>query len=94
MPSGDLGDFYAIAWEADRGGNGAIGARFAGGDSGFGYNSVTGQNDEFEASPAGVNGARRRPAVAVGGGGFVAIGWQDESASQPGLVVRRFPLPM
>lgn len=92
--SGDLGDFYVAAWETANATNGAIAARFIGGDAGFGYNSVSGQNDEFEASARGVAGARRRPAVAVGGGGFVAIGWQDEAASQAGLVVRRFPLPM
>ncbi len=92
--SGDLGAFYAAAWETDRSGNGAIAARFVGGDAGFGFNSVSGQNDEFEASVPGVNGARKLPAVAVGGGGFVAVGWQDESAAQPGVVVRRFPLPL
>jgi hypothetical protein len=36
---------------------------------------------------------RRAPAVAIGGGGFVAFGWQDDSAVRPGLYVRRFPLP-
>jgi hypothetical protein len=92
--SGDLGQFYVAAWESRLGGNGAIAARIVGGDSGFGYNSVSGQNDEFEASVPGAVGERRRPAVAIGGGGYVAIGWQDEAAAQPGLVVRRFPLPM
>jgi hypothetical protein len=89
--SGGLGDFYAVAWE---GPNGTIGARFVGGDQGFGYNSVSGQNDEFEASSPEVQGDRHRPAVAVGGGGFVAIGWQDASATHSGVYVRRFPLPL
>jgi hypothetical protein len=92
--SGDLGAFYAVAWESAKSGNGAIAARFVEADGGFGYNSVSGQNDEFEASLAGESGARRKPAVAIGGAGFVAIGWEDTAASQPGVVVRRFPLPM
>lgn len=92
--SGDLGEFYAVAWETAQTGNGAIAARFVGGDAGFGFNSVSGQNDEFEASTPGRTGVRHLPAVAVGGGGYVAIGWQDEAASQPGVAVRRFPLPL
>lgn len=81
---------FAVAWED---GSGGIAARFAGGSTGFGYNHVTGQNDAFSAAHPGVVGQRHLPAVAIGGGGFVAIGWQDDSQGHPGVYVRRFPLP-
>ncbi|MDC3959474.1 hypothetical protein [Polyangium jinanense] len=86
--------FFTVVWEDERG---TIGARFIGGTSGFGYNSVTGQNDAFVANipdPAGTSGLRKGPAVAIGGAGFVAIGWQDDSPSHFGVYVRRFPLPI
>jgi hypothetical protein len=84
------GSVFAIAWEdADRGG---ISARFLGAEGGSLYNSVNGQNVDFDASQPGVAGTRRLPAVAIGGAGFVAIGWQDVGGS-PGIYVRRFPLP-
>jgi hypothetical protein len=85
---------FAVAWEEEGGG---IFARFIGGTSGFGYNSVTGQNDAFRAStadPPGKLGTRSAPAVAIGGAGYVAIGWQDEDPTHHGLFVRRFPLPV
>lgn len=84
--------FFAVAWEDA----GKISARFVGGTTGYGYNSVTGQNDGFVAStpdPVGVMGARSGPAVAIGGAGFVAFGWEDQSAEHHGVFVRRFPLP-
>lgn len=86
-----LGDFFAVAWESP--GTGAIAARFPHGDTGFLFNSVTGQNGDFVASDPALQGARRYPAVAIGGGGYVAIGWQDDSDAHPGIFVRRFPLP-
>jgi hypothetical protein len=85
--------FFAVTWEDVAG---TISARFIGGTSGFGYNSVTGQNDAFLVSTpdaAGTVGARLGPAVAVGGGGFVAFGWEDQNADHHGVFVRRFPLP-
>lgn len=85
--------FFAVAWEDVPG---KISARFIGGTSGFGYNSVTGQNDAFVVStpdPEGTFGERFGPAVAIGGGGFVAFGWTDKSMNHPGVFVRRFPLP-
>jgi hypothetical protein len=89
--AGSLGDFFAVAWEHSA--TGEIYARFVGGTEGFSYNSVTGQNDDFAASHPGIPGQRRLPAVAVGGAGHVAIGWQDDSQNHPGVSVRRFPLP-
>lgn len=86
--------FFTVVWEDERG---TIGARFIGGTAGFGYNSVTGQNDAFLANipdPAGTMGMRSGPAVAIGGAGFVAIGWQDDSPSHFGVYARRFPLPV
>jgi hypothetical protein len=86
-----FGDFYAVAWEATSAGE--VWARLAGASEGYEFNSVTGQNDDFLASLPGVTGARRRPAVAIGGGGFVAVGWHDDSTEHAGVYVRRFPLP-
>lgn len=86
--SGSTGSFFVVGW-ADA--TGAVRARFLGGAGGFLFNSVTGQNDAFEATPAGSGGVRTRPAIAVGGSGHVAIGWQDDAAG--GVFVRRFPLP-
>ena len=68
-------------------------ARYLGADGGFLYNTVNGQNEEFAATLPGVSGARTLPAVAMGGGGWVAIGWQDPSPEHAGIFVRRFPLP-
>lgn len=87
----NAGNFFAVAWEtADLG---AISARFVGGDAGFGYNSITGQNDEFPAAHPAITAERHRPAIAVGGDGYVVIGWQDESEEHHGVYVRRFPKP-
>jgi hypothetical protein len=86
-----FGEFFAVAWENQ--GDGSVWARFVGMETGFLFNSVTGQNDDFLASHPlpGVATTRRAPAAAVGG--FVALGWQDDSPMRPGLYVRRFPLP-
>jgi len=89
--SGATGTFYVVAW-ADSG-SGEIRGRFLGDATGFLFNSVTGQNDEFTASPVGVIGARSKPGISVGGAASVAIGWQDASAGSAGVYVRRFPLP-
>lgn len=82
--------FFAAAWEDAPG---KISARFVGGTSGFGYNSVTGQNDAFVASTPDMTTDRVGPAVAIGGAGFVAFGWEDKNANHHGVYVRRFPLP-
>jgi len=86
-----FGEFYAVAWQFTA--RGEIWARLAGATSGFEFNSVSGQNDDFQASLASVAGVRKSPTVAIGGGGYVAIGWHDESAEHAGVYVRRFPLP-
>lgn len=89
------GDFFAVAWESSKAPDTSdVVARFVGGSSGFRFNSVTGQNDEFSATQASIpEGVRRLPALTIGGGGYVAIGWQDDSDLHPGVYVRRFPLP-
>jgi hypothetical protein len=89
--AGDL-TWFAAAWVS---GDGRIWARFIGQDSGFGLNHVNGQNDDFDASHPYFKTPRTGPAVAIGGEGFVAIGWQDTSAADDhhGIIVRRFPLP-
>lgn len=89
--SSAAGGSFVAAW-AD-GGTGHIRARLIGGASGFLFNNVDGQSDEFQASVADGH-TRANPAVAVGGSGpFVAIGWEDRTAGSPGIYVRRFPLP-
>ena len=87
----NAGDFFAVAWETVD--TGSISARFVGGNAGFGYNSITGQSDEFPAAHPSFATELRRPAIAVGGEGYVVIGWQDESEAHHGVYVRRFPKP-
>jgi hypothetical protein len=86
-----LGDVFVVAWENQPAGE--IWARFVGGSTGFVFNNVNGQNSDFLASAAGVSGARRKPVVAAGGDGYIAMGWEDQSAAHTGVFVRRFPLP-
>lgn len=85
------GGSYVVAWRDASSGH--IRARFLGGSSGFLFNNVNGQATEFQASR--IDGRDRVAPVAVAGGSgpFVAIGWEDKSASDAGIVVRRFPLP-
>ncbi len=67
--------------------SGQVRGRAIGGSSGFLFNPIDGQTDEFQASIA--NGAtRENPTVAIGGAGpWVAIGWDDGTA----VYARRFP---
>jgi hypothetical protein len=81
------GDFFVVAWQT---GN-QIRARFAGKAEGFLFNNVTGQNDDFDATINAGAGAPRAPTIATGD--IVVIGWEDQSAAVPGVLVRRFPLP-
>ncbi|APR87088.1 RTX toxin [Minicystis rosea] len=83
--------FYLVAWEVAAPNGNDIAARFVGGASGFGYNSVSGQNDEFVATDAKIKGDRRGPAVALGS--YAVVGWEDGSADHHGVFVRRFPAP-
>ncbi len=83
--------FFTVAWETTNGAGPNIAARFVGEKSGFGYNTVTWQNDEFIATSVAQPGTRHQPAVAMGT--WVAIGWEDVSAAHPGIYVRRFPAP-
>jgi hypothetical protein len=83
--------FYTAAWETTNAMGPNIAARFIGEASGFGYNTVTWQNDQFTATGLKQPGERHLPAVAMST--FVAIGWQDVSAGHPGIYVRRFPAP-
>ena len=83
--------FFLVAWEVAGPSGNDIAARFIGGATGFGYNSVSGQNDEFVATDAKIRGDRRRPAVALGS--YAVVGWEDVSADHHGVFVRRFPAP-
>ncbi len=85
------GGSYVVAWRDAS--TGHIRARFLGGSSGFLFNNVNGQTSEFQAS-RGDGHDRAAPVAAVGGSGpYVAIGWEDKSSDNAGIVVRRFPLP-
>ena len=86
----NAGGAFAVAWAAN---DGTVWSRYLGGSSGFAYNGVSGQNDDFLASHPAIQGVRNQPAIAIGGNGWVAIGWQDDSDGHPGVFVRRFPLP-
>lgn len=83
--------FFAVAWENQS--DGSVRARYLGAGTGFLFNPIDGQNTDFLASSPGIAGARRKPSVAVGGGGWLVMGWHDESGGHPGAFVRRFPLP-
>jgi hypothetical protein len=87
------GGAYAVAWTDTASGH--VRARLLGEAGDFLFNSVNGQEDEFQASLT--NGrVRAHPAVAIGGAGpYVAIGWEDNtlSGANPGIYARRFPAP-
>lgn len=82
------GGFFAAAWEND---NGTISARYLGKSGGFLFNAHDGRSTSFPASHLGIQGARHKPAVAIGS--HVVFGWQDDSIEHPGVYIRRFPLP-
>ncbi len=85
------GGFFAIAWVDAPSGD--VRARLLDGSSGFDFNNVTGQNDEFPVSLAQGH-TRAAPVVAIGGSGpYIAFGWQDQTSGAPGIYGRRFPLP-
>jgi hypothetical protein len=84
----DGGKWFAVAW---LGGDGKVWSRFIGANV-FGFNHVSGQNDDFMATHPGLKTTRSGPAIAINDA-FVAIGWQDTSMEHPGVYVRRFPLP-
>jgi len=81
--------FYAIAWQA----GGKIRGRFVDVAGGYLFNSVDGQDGPFEVGIDATQGPRTMPSVAIGGGGYVAFAWQDDSQDHPGIYARRFPLP-
>jgi len=87
----DSGGFYAAAWQS--GTDGTIWGRFLGADDRFLINAVNGTFDDFLASHPSIVGQRVNPDVAVGGAGWVAIGWTDLEPANPGVKVRRLPLP-
>jgi hypothetical protein len=103
--AGAVGTFYAVAWTAA---DGTIWGRFVDAEEKFLQNSVNGRPSDFLAShpgllgcagggavcpPMGACGQRSAADVAIGGNGYVVIGWTDDSLSHPGVFVRRFPLP-
>ena len=79
------GGSFMAAWIDSA--SGQVRGRAIGGSSGFLFNPIDGQTDEFQASIAtGVT--RENPTVAIGGSGpWVAIGWDDGTA----VYARRFP---
>jgi len=86
-----VGGSYVVAWLE---GTAHVFARMLGGTSGFLFNHVDGQSGAFQASRADGR-TRANPVVVAGGAGpFVAIGWEDQTMPNAGIVVRRFPLPV
>jgi hypothetical protein len=86
--SSNSGGFYCVAWVET--GSGHIHARLLDATTGFDFNNVNGQADEFQASLA--NGkTRNNPSVAIGGAGpFIGIAWER---GNDGVYGRRFPSP-
>jgi hypothetical protein len=88
--SGSAGGMYVVAWLDE--GTSHVRARLLRGDGGFLFNSVDGLEGEFQASLSA--STRANPAVAIGGARpFIAIGWEDNGATRPGIYARRFPIP-
>ncbi len=79
------GGSYVAAWIDSP--SGQVRGRAIGGATGFLFNPIDGQTDEFQASiAAGVT--RENPTVAIGGSGpWIAIGWDDGTT----VFARRFP---
>jgi hypothetical protein len=85
------GAFFAVVW-IDTTSQG-VRARLLDASTGFDFNNVTGQDDEFQVSLS-TSPARANPGAAVGGSGpFVAFTWEDQNPASPGIYARRFPLP-
>jgi hypothetical protein len=85
------GGSYTVAWLDVSSSH--VRARNLGGNAGFLFNNVNGQSTEFQASRS-EGRTRANPVVTSGGSGpFVAIAWEDKSASNAGIVARRIPLP-
>ncbi len=86
-----IGGSYVAAWVDAA--SSQVRARLLGGSAGFLFNSVDGQDSEFAASIA-TGRKRTSPTIAVGGAGpNIAIGWEDDASTDPGIYGRRFPLP-
>lgn len=77
--------FFAVAWESGS----EIRARLVDVEGAFEFNPITGQNDDFPVTQASVS--PKKPAIAVGD--YLVFGWEDMGVAQPGMYVRRFPLP-
>ncbi|HEX8793925.1 MAG TPA: hypothetical protein VF765_23445 [Polyangiaceae bacterium] len=85
------GGFFAVAWIDVP--SGSVRGRLLDGSSGFDFNNVTGQNDEFAVSLAQGH-TRAAPVVVIGGSGpYIAFAWQDQTPGAPGIYGRRFPPP-
>jgi hypothetical protein len=84
------GGSYAVVWLDAASSH--VRGRMLGGSTGFLFNNVNGQSSEYQASRADGR-TRANPVVVAGGSGpFVAIAWEDKSATGSGIVARRFPL--
>lgn len=86
------GGSFAVAWHDAS--TGHVRARLVGGSTGYLFNNVNGQSTEFQASREDGH-ERSQPTIVAGGSGpFLAIGWQDATADNAGIFVRRFPFPI
>jgi hypothetical protein len=85
------GAFFAVTWIDATSQD--VRARLLDASTGFDFNNVTGQDDEFQVSLS-TSPARANPIAAVGGSGpFIAFTWEDQNPASPGIYARRFPLP-
>jgi hypothetical protein len=83
---GDSGaGYFVVAWSMGD----TIRARFAGATSGFLFNPISGQNDDFSVTSLGT--ATSAPTIAVGA--FIVVGWSEQGGSAPGIYARRIPVP-
>lgn len=84
------GGFFVVVWQGD---GGQVYGRYVSLTGGFMVNPVTGLDGAFPLGHPDIAGQRARPAVTVGGDGYVVFAWQDDSTEHPGIYARRFPLP-
>jgi hypothetical protein len=89
--AGGASGFYAVSWIDAASGH--VRARLLDASSGYDFNNVTGQNDEFQVSLADGHTRASPVSVAGGSGPFVAFVWEDQTPPTPGIYARRFPTP-
>jgi len=77
--------YFAAAWSAGS----EIRMRYLGASTGYLFNPVSGQNDDFAVTTG--SSSPIDPTIALGG--YVVVGWSDQGAAEPGIYLRRLPVP-